>query len=242
MPKLDCEMKDHVAVVTMNQGENRFNFDFLDAFNQVLDEIEQRAEISVLVVKSAHEKIWSNGIDLQWLLPAITQDLEMGNLFSVRLLAFFRRLLMLPLTTIAAINGHAFAGGAVLACAFDFRFMRTDRGYFCFPEVDMQLPFWPSMEAIIQKAMPGHLALESQLTGKRYTAQELEVFQVVKKASHGNALMDEVMAFAQTQNKARGILKTMKGVSFSNIIRIMDHDDPPFIETVRKLFEQMMGK
>ena len=82
----------------------------------------------------------------------------------------------------AAINGHAFAGGAIMACAFDFRFMRSDRGYFCFPEVDIQIPFMPGMDAILKKALPTSLVLEAQLTGKRYTAAELEAQRVVLKA------------------------------------------------------------
>ena len=149
---------------------------------------------------------------------------------------FLRRLLTYPLITIAAINGHAFAGGAIMACAFDFRFMRTDRGYFCFPGVDLGISILPGMDALLKKALPAPMVLEAQLTGKRYTALELEARQVVVKACPVNDLMREALAFAKTQNKTREILKTMKGVTFKNILRIMETDDPAYLDALKGSF------
>jgi hypothetical protein len=39
--------------------------------------------------------------------------------------------------TVAAVTGYAFGGGATLGMAYDWRVMRADRGYYCFPEVDI---------------------------------------------------------------------------------------------------------
>jgi enoyl-CoA hydratase/carnithine racemase len=233
MPQFEYTLEDHVALVTMNSGENRFTLAFLEAFLEILDEIEKQTQASVLVVKSADAKIWSNGIDLDWLRSAVAENPETGNRFSSRIMDVLRRILTYPLITIAAINGHAFAGGAILACAFDFRFMRTDRGYFCLPEVDIQIPFMPGMDALIKKALPGHLSLEAQLTGKRYTAAELEARGAVSKACHLDDLMNEVLAFAKAMNKGRSILKTIKEVGFKGILRVMDIDDPAYLQARR---------
>lgn len=231
MALYEYQLDEHVAILTMNNGENRFTLPSLEAFLKILDEIENQTAATVLVVKSADFKIWSNGIDLDWLTAAVAENLETGIQFSMRLMQLLRRILTYPLITIAAINGHAFAGGAIMACAFDFRFMRTDRGYFCFPEVDIQIPFAPGMDAIIKKALPGHLSLEAQLTGKRYTAAELEAHQAVFKACHLDDLMNEVMTFAKTMNKGRSILKTIKEVGFKHILRVMEIDDPVYFES-----------
>ena len=62
MEMFDYKMEEHVAILSMNSGENRFNFPFFKAFHEILDEIEHKTKATVLVVKSSHEKIWSNGI------------------------------------------------------------------------------------------------------------------------------------------------------------------------------------
>jgi Delta3-Delta2-enoyl-CoA isomerase len=230
MAHFEYLLDEHIAVLTMNSGENLFTFEFLDAFLDILDEIENQTTASVLVVTSADKKIWSNGINLQWLMAAVDEDPETAFQFPMRIMKVLRRLLTYPMVTIAAINGHAFAGGAIMACAFDFRFMRTERGYFCFPEVDINIPFMPGMDALLKKALPGSMVLEAQLTGKRYTALELEAHKVVVQACPVDDLMNRVMTFAKGLNKGRQILKTMKAVGFKPILQVMETDDPVYLQ------------
>ena len=117
-----------------------------------------------MVVTSGHEKIFSNGIDLDWLTPMMRKGaLDEAKTFFYQMMTLFRRILFYPMPTIAAVSGHAFAGGAILCCAFDFRFMRSDRGFFCFPEVDLGIPFLPGMIALMNKAMPSQVFDEMQL-------------------------------------------------------------------------------
>lgn len=228
MGMIEYELVDHVAVVTMNHGENRFSFDFFDAFNKVLDEIENETEAKTLVVKSSHEKIWSNGIDLDWLLPMVQEDPEKVKKFPVELTKLYKRILTYPMITIAAINGHAFAGGAIMACCFDFRFMRSDRGFICLPEVDIGIPLTPSMTAVMKKAVPLYKFLEMQFTALRMTADECEKHHVVMKACHLDDLMNEVMAFAKAQAKDRKMITTMKKVTFKDLIPSFEVDDPEY--------------
>jgi Delta3-Delta2-enoyl-CoA isomerase len=232
MKVMDYVMDDHVAVLTMGKGENRLNPDFISEFLSVLDEIEKEPAGKALVVTSAHEKIFSNGIDLDWLLPLVQKgDREKSQDFFYRMNLLFKRILLYPMPTVAAISGHAFAGGAILACAFDFRFMRSDRGFFCFPEVDLGIPFLPGMIALLKKAIPFYKLEELQYTGKRATAEECAAHHILLKALPMERMLAESIAFAKGFNKGREIIAEMKQRMHREIIRIMDEEDPPVIES-----------
>jgi len=231
MALIEYELDENVAVVTMNSGENRFNLAFLDEFLSVLDTIENDTDANALVVRSSHEKIFCNGIDLDWFVPFIQKnDLDTAKKFLYTMNSLFKRLLIYPMPTIAAITGHAFAGGAIMCCAFDFRFMRSDRGFFCFPEVDLGIPFLPGMIALAKKAIPMYKLEEMKYTGKRLTAYECEEHHIVMKACHINDLMSEALSFAKGLNKGRKIIRAMKEGMYKDIVRVMDEEDPLIIE------------
>jgi enoyl-CoA hydratase/carnithine racemase len=132
---------------------------------------------------------------------------------------------------IAAINGHAFGNGAMLACVCDFRFMKSDRGFFCFPEVDLGIPFMPGMVAFVKKAIPDYMLYDMKFTGRRLGAPELEKHHIIMKSCENEeALNKTVMEFAGTFNKRRGIFGEMKRRTHKGIIDIIDNDDREIIE------------
>ena len=232
MARVDYTSDEKVAIVTMNDGENRFNLPFLEDFLMVLDAIENETDAHSLIVTSAHEKIFCNGIDLDWLVPFIQKnDMDTAKKFFYTMMKLFKRILLYPMPTIAAISGHVFAGGAIMSCAFDFRLMRSDRGFFSFPEVDLGIPFLPGMLAIIKKAIPMYKFEEMQYSGKRVTAEECEIHHIIIKACHLNDLMNEALTFAKAFNKRREVIGEMKKRMYKDIVHSIDTEDPSVIES-----------
>jgi enoyl-CoA hydratase/carnithine racemase len=232
MSLVEWSVDENIALLTMNSGENRFNMGFCSELLKALDDIEKKTSVNALVVKSADAKIWCNGMDLDWLVPAIgRKDPEVEKFFEVQD-RVYRRITFYPMVTVAALTGHAFAGGAILACSFDFLYMRSDRGFLCFPEVDLNIPFLPYMDALIKRTLPSTKVREAQFTGKRYTASELEQLNVVRKAcSSADETVHEAVAFAKSLNKGRGIVGEMKKVINAQIGHLMDNVVRPKLDT-----------
>ncbi|RJP23283.1 MAG: enoyl-CoA hydratase/isomerase family protein [Candidatus Abyssobacteria bacterium SURF_5] len=223
MAKFEYEMDEHVAILTMNSGENRFNFSFFNDFLEILATIERDTDARVLVVKSAHEKIWSNGIDLDWLRPAVEQDGPQAlDKFLVEFYGFLRHLPTYPMITVAAISGHAFAGGAVLSFIHDFRFMRADRGWMCLNEVDIGIALGPVITAVSKRALPLYKFEEMAYTGKRITAQEAQEHHIIMKACPLPELMKEALAFAKPLKKDRDMIRQLKLETHKELLSVID--------------------
>jgi enoyl-CoA hydratase/carnithine racemase len=143
MPSLDRD--GEVFVLNLGDGENRFNAESVGALNALLDEVEAASQPRALVTR-ASGKIWSLGLDLDWIRDHASDVFPF--LSSVQ--GLLDRVLVMPVPTVAALQGHTFAAGAMFALAHDVRIMRGDRGYFCLPEVDINIPFSAGMSALIQ--------------------------------------------------------------------------------------------
>ena len=239
MKTVQWEKQNDIAVITMCNEANRQNLVFAGQMNQCLDQILEEKTIYSIVLTSSDEKNFSQGIDVEWLKQKLTeQDFESIKTFMYAMNTVFKRLLLMPLPVIAAINGHAFGNGAILACACDFRFMRKDKGFFCFPEVDVRIPFLPGMIAFVRKAIPEYLFNDMLLSGRRLTATELALSNVIVSASENREeLLEQTMAYAGTFKKQRPIFGELKKRTHKEIIRILEEEDPEYIEPLNLMME-----
>jgi enoyl-CoA hydratase/carnithine racemase len=165
MPEL--HRQEEVYVLDLGDDENRFSLDWLMSISALLDEISNRPAPRALVTV-ARGKFYSYGLDLDWVLAH--PDQKRAYVADVQVL--LARMLALPMPTAAAVTGHAFGAGAMLATAHDWRVMRADRGYYCFPEVDIRIPFTAGMAALIQAKLTPATAVTAMTTGRRYGGPE----------------------------------------------------------------------
>lgn len=207
---LDVKKEGSVYVVTMTAGDNgnSFTADVLKQHEETLDEIEAGGENAALVLTANHEKLWCTGINLDWL---VTQPPDYFPEFATLLDRFLFRWAFVNIPTIGCITGHAFAGGALLAATLDFRVMRNDRGWICYPEVDVKIPFTPLMSELIRLYMPPHVLREMALTGKRMGADEAASHGMVEGAYPPDNLFVAAMEIAEkTAAKDRATYTAIK--------------------------------
>ncbi|KAB1142381.1 enoyl-CoA hydratase/isomerase family protein [Streptomyces luteolifulvus] len=204
MPTLDRQ--DSVFVLDLGDGENRFHPDWISSVDAALDEVE-KAEGPRALVTAATGKIYSNGLDLDWLFAHADQYQE----YVVSVHALFARMLRLPVITVAALQGHTFAAGAMFSLAHDFRVMRADRGFWCLPEADINIPFTPAMSALIQARLTPQTAHEAMVTARRYGGHDALAAGIVDHAVDEAAVRTTALEIATALvAKAGDTLGTIK--------------------------------
>ncbi|MBW2390006.1 MAG: enoyl-CoA hydratase/isomerase family protein, partial [Deltaproteobacteria bacterium] len=204
---IDLSREGDVFVLRMQHEENRFDADFIDGWNDALDRVE-KADGPKALVTTGSGKFYSNGLDLDFMQSEAAGG---PGVYLARVLAIMERVLFFPAYTVAAINGHAFGAGAQVALAHDARVMRSERGYFCMPEIDMGAPLHPGMTALIQARLPHQTAHEVIVTGTRYGAQAaLERKIVDEVAPEADVVSRAVAIAAGYSGKAHPVMSTLK--------------------------------
>jgi enoyl-CoA hydratase/carnithine racemase len=207
MTNITMEIDGPIGTVTMDDGENRIGAVALDRWADILDRIEEDPTIGGLVVRGSG-KYWSTGLDLD---EVTAMDERHRILFMQRVDRLLGRLLTAPIVTVAALNGHTIAAGALLALALDYRVMRDDRGYFCLPSVDVGIPFTPGMSALIAAKLPQPIAHDLVVSCRRIGGSEAAATGVVNRAVGSDALMSVAQRIASTHGgKDRRTLGTVK--------------------------------
>ncbi len=232
MAVVEWEKDGTIAIMKMINGENRHNLTFGKDMLKVLNEIEADKEVTAVVLTSGDPKSWCQGVDINWTGAQFAEEnFDAIKDFMYTINDVFKKIFLFPVPVIAAINGHTFGNGAILACSCDFRIMKSDRGYFCFPEVDLGIPFLPSMIKTCLKSIPHQKYNEMKLTGNRYTANDLLEGSILVKASdNADLLIQDAIEFAKTFNKKRGIFSEHKKRLNAHIAETMEKEDKEFIE------------
>lgn len=211
--------EDKIAILDLGNDENRFSPGFLDDFDSSLDDIVGAGTQGL--VTTGGGKFYSNGLDLDWLAA----HGEQAQWYVGRVQAMLARMLTLPVPTAAALVGHAFGAGAMLALAHDFRVMRADRGYFCFPEADIRIPFTPGMAALIQAKLTPQAAIASMTTGRRFGGGDAASLGLVDAvAAEGVVTAAAIDILRPLAGKDPGTLGAIKHTMFQHAVRALTAD------------------
>ncbi|WP_072807220.1 enoyl-CoA hydratase/isomerase family protein [Rhodococcoides yunnanense] len=203
MPYLERDGDVHLLFLgtkdSAENPENRFHPEWIDATHALLDEVEATSGPSALVT-TATGKFFTNGLDTDWLFA----NLDRITWYLDRVHTLYTRLLTFPMATIAAVQGHAFGAGAMLATAHDFRVVRADRGFYCLPEVNLNMPFTVGMSALVTGRLPKQTAIEAMTTGRRFGGADAVTAGIADVAVSENEVLSSAVERAAALTSTHG--------------------------------------
>jgi enoyl-CoA hydratase/carnithine racemase len=164
------ESERDIAIVRLNRGvTNALNLELVTELAQAVRTVRLDPALRGLVLTSSNDKFLSIGLDIPTLLPLSPQD------FTVFQRAFSRvciDLYTLPKPTVAAITGHAIAGGCILVLCCDYRFIAEGHKLMGLNEIKLGLPV-PYVPDCILRALVGYRnARDIMGTGDFYPPEE----------------------------------------------------------------------
>ncbi len=180
------ESREGVATITLDDGKvNAMALPFFDGLNAALDRAE--AERPAAVVIAGRPGYFSAGLNLK-LLPTLAPPE-----FERTMIAFgetMLRVFLFPIPCVAAVTGHAIAGGAFLAFACDERYVGEGPYKLHVNEVAIALPLPTWALAIAQSAIPARCQVEAILQARAYAPEEALSRNIV----HGMVPPDQSVA------------------------------------------------
>ncbi|HEY0142121.1 MAG TPA: enoyl-CoA hydratase/isomerase family protein [Thermoanaerobaculia bacterium] len=164
------ERTDHGNLVTLRLAHGKasaFDLELCEGLARAFAEIGASDARAVIVTGSG--SIFSAGVDL---FRLVNEGAPYVERFYPEMVRMFLELFTFPKPVIAAVNGHAVAGGAVLALAADYRLMAAGNGRIGVPEMLVGVPFPPSVLEAIRFAVPPQHLQNFIYSGRTVTAED----------------------------------------------------------------------
>lgn len=221
---IEVERDEGVALVYLDRPKvNALAPELVQALCACWDELAQDPGVGAVVLGSRRPGVFSAGFDLKALHglepPAF-------GAFIASFTALYRKLFAGPLPSVAAVNGHAVAGGAILALACDRRVFARGEGRFGLTEVDLGLPLPPGVLHLMRYAAGERGALEAGLFGRLYLPAEARAAGFADGLASPEALIqaarEEARALAA---KPRLALRAIRAGLRAPTLRVLEEAD-----------------
>lgn len=162
---------NHIAIATLSRGvTNAVNLELVTELSGALQNIKGDPEVHGLVLTSANEKFFSIGLDIPELFDLGREDFasfyHQFNRLCLDLFTF-------PKPTVAAITGHAIAGGCILVLCCDCRFIAAGKKLMGLNESKLGVPVPYPADCILKHLVGHRIARDVMDTGEFYPGEKL---------------------------------------------------------------------
>jgi enoyl-CoA hydratase/carnithine racemase len=189
MSTVNLEAHDAIAVLRLNNGvTNAISPDLVDDLSETIKQIKNEFKGMVL---AGGDKFFCIGLDLPTLLQLDRPDMTE---FYVRFTQAVLDLYALPMPTACAIDGHATAGGAIIALSSDFRFVSSGRRLIGFNEVKIGLPIPYLADLILRQIIGDRCATELMFSGEFVETQRAQKIGLVDDVFEPEDLAEKAVA------------------------------------------------
>jgi enoyl-CoA hydratase len=230
---IKIEVIDSIALLRMDRPPaNAIDLEMAAEFETTLASIESRDEIHAVVI-TGDGNCFSAGLDLK-LVPAYDRAQQQEMVMRVNRL--FGRLYALQRPTIAAVNGHAIAGGVILTLACDYRIGAEGDYKLGLAEIRVGVPFPVAAITIVQSELTKPVARKMVLTGRNSSPSEALAFGVLDELHSPEALMPRAMEVAHEmaalpRDHYRRTKKQLRAEAFARISVAIDNRNEPMLES-----------
>jgi enoyl-CoA hydratase/carnithine racemase len=170
MEHITTESQEGLLIVTMSRGKaNALNGAMVEELSAMVERARSDESVRGVVLASDRPKFFSGGFDV---MEVFEFDRETMTEFFGRFIDLYEGLLDLPRPVVAAVSGHAFAGGAVLALGCDSRVMAEGDYGFALNEINLGIVLPPGMIRMAVRAAGARSARELVVEGRTFTPRQ----------------------------------------------------------------------
>jgi len=162
------EHRDGICVFSLARPPvNAINLDVLRQADAALRDLEQQADLGALVLTGSG-RCFSAGLDLK-AIPAYSPADQQQTILTLNRVV--TRLYRMSVPTVAAVNGHAIAGGLILALTCDYRIGTRAACELGLTEVRVGIPFPAAPLAVAKAELAPDVMRRLMLTGRNIDSQ-----------------------------------------------------------------------
>jgi len=196
MASVSMEFCRKIGVLKLNRGiTNAISLDFVRELSGNLNKLEDNPDVQGMVLTSANEKFFSIGFDIPELYEYNKNEFyEFFHSFNRLCIDLYR----CSKPVIAAINGHATAGGCILALCCDYRFIAAGKKLMGVNEIKLGVPIPYPADCILRELVGFHKAREITDSGEFYPPEQLLHLGMVDKVIPLPQLHSESINKAET--------------------------------------------
>jgi methylglutaconyl-CoA hydratase len=185
---------EEIVTITLDRSERRnaLTPQMIDELISILDGLAGRN--SGVLILTGRGPAFCAGLDLEHLQSMLSTTVPQHNVDAERMAHLLRKLYDLPLPTIAAVNGHAIAGGMGLATVCDFTLAVPDAK---FGYTEARVGFIPAIVSCFLTLQVGEKhARDLLLTARLITAEEAQQMGLVNEVVRDVGLMERALRLA----------------------------------------------